>query len=700
MLLHLRAHQKSTKTLSLELIQILSAAPLVQGQFGSIVQRTLGTVALMFAPLAAIALTSWLMGSRHKLRVIIDHSSQQWVIATLFGFLAMSIVLIALANPKGDIQDSFIQRVKFISSHGLYALWIGYGLIFGLAFVDTVFRKNSGVRVLSIGTALLLPLIPLQQNAANSELIRKVGGAEQNGHDFGWQFGNYQLRGADAITEELEPDEEPLPNPLYPPEMTQDAVFFGGTDPGRFVPTYMIYSARVREDVSLITQNALADNTYMSVMRDLYGDQIWIPAQPDSARAFQRYVDEVKSGKRRKNAELTIEGGRVQVSGALGVMEINGILAEMIFEYNNYKHDFYVEESYVIPWMYPYLTPHGLIMKINQKIGKISPETIRDDQDFWDWYTRRLTSDKRFLRDVVARKSFSKLRSAIAGLYSNRNHRPAAEEAYQQARILYPLSPEANFRLAQEVFMRQNRFAEAKDLMKLLGEEDPRNRRIPSFLAQIENIQSLTQRIQTLERRRKAGKMDLASALQLADLYLQARQRGLAIQMAKQIMASKGMDPRSLLKVAELLQKAEAKNVMDQALQRFMKERPKNLPPEALLNIAQMYAKANMPKPMSGVMAEYLKLRPSDWKGWLDQAGLLLYLKQNNPAIAALEKAIRLGGEEALSIVRKDPRFTSIRNQAIERSNALIGVPSARNSTTLPGLLNNRRPIAPAPPPR
>ena len=139
---------------------------------------------------------------------------------------------------------------------------------------------------------------------------------------------------------------------------------------------------------------------------------------------------------------------------------------------------------------------------------------------------------------------------------------------------------------------------------------------------------------------------------------------------------------------------------MDQALQRFMKERPKNLPPEALLNIAQMYAKANMPKPMSGVMAEYLKLRPSDWKGWLDQAGLLLYLKQNDPAIAALEKAIRLGGEQALSIVRKDPRFTSIRNQAIERSNALIGVPSARNSTTLPGLLNNRRPIAPAAPPR
>ena len=39
----------------------------------------------------------------------------------------------------------------------------------------------------------------------------------------------------------------------------------------------MIYSAKVRPDIYLITQNALADNTYMNVMRDLYGEQIWIP---------------------------------------------------------------------------------------------------------------------------------------------------------------------------------------------------------------------------------------------------------------------------------------------------------------------------------------------------------------------------------------------------------------------------------------
>ena len=148
--------------------------------------------------------------------------------------------------------------------------------------------------------------------------------------------------------------------------MTPNAIFYGGTDPGRFVPTYMIYSADVRPDVYLITQNALADNTYMNVMRDLYGDTIWIPSLEDSNEAFRKYVDDVNAGRIPAGADIKIENGKVSVQGVGGVMTINGILAELIFEENKAKHDFYVEESYVIRWMYPYLTPHGLIMKLNR----------------------------------------------------------------------------------------------------------------------------------------------------------------------------------------------------------------------------------------------------------------------------------------------------------------------------------------------
>lgn len=668
-----------------------ASTELAPGQMRDIIGQVAGLILLIIGPAVAVAIIAWLMDSRHEFRVVIDHNSQQWVIATLIGFLAMSIVLIALANPKGDIQDSFIQRVKFISSHALYAFWIGYGLIFGLAFVDTLFRNNTGIKWLSIGTALCLALVPLQQNATNSELIRKLGGAEQHGHDFGWQFGNYQLRGAAAISEELAPDEEPLPNPFFPREMTRDAVFFGGTDPGRFVPTYMIYSARVREDVYLITQNALADNTYMSVMRDLYGDQIWIPAQPDSAKAFQRYVDEVKSGKRRRNADLRIENGRVQVSGALGVMEINGILAQMIFEYNNYKHDFYVEESYVIPWMYRYLTPHGLIMKINAERSRLTPDIIRKDQYFWDWYTRRLLSDAKFTRDVVARKSFSKLRSAIGGLYSNRMKLRDAEEAFQQARLLYPLSPEANFRLVQEVLMRRRRFAEAQSVMKTFGEADPGNVKVPKFLNHLERIQGITERIRELEATRKQGRMNATAALELAELYRQAGQTSLFKQMMKGILKTKNLDYRVVFRAAQLLANAKQYGQMETALQLYLERLPDDAKPQHLLTVAQMYAQAQNPARMSDVLGRYLARVPNDWRAWLDQSALLLTLRKTGPATKALEQALRLGGNKALSIVRTDDRFTPIRNKAMQQSQRLMGLPrggagNGESRRPIPGL--------------
>src|SRR5689334_15336200 len=70
--------------------------------------------------------------------------------------------------------------------------------------------------------------------------------------------------------------------PIYP-EMERDAVLYGGTDPGRFNPTYMIFCESFipgskkpedpvfdRRDVYLITQNALADGTYLNYIRAHY----------------------------------------------------------------------------------------------------------------------------------------------------------------------------------------------------------------------------------------------------------------------------------------------------------------------------------------------------------------------------------------------------------------------------------------------
>src|SRR6266404_5124145 len=66
--------------------------------------------------------------------------------------------------------------------------------------------------------------------------------------------------------------------------MTKDAVLYGGTDSGRFCPTYMIFCESFtphnhqpkedqkfdRRDVYIITQNALADPPYLNYIRAHY----------------------------------------------------------------------------------------------------------------------------------------------------------------------------------------------------------------------------------------------------------------------------------------------------------------------------------------------------------------------------------------------------------------------------------------------
>ena len=643
--------------------------PLRSGVFGElsvydVMLQSGGLVAVAVVPWLAAVLFLILMYDRERdFGMNLDTGSQKWVIATLIGFLIMSVLLMILANPTGDIQDMFIQRVKFISSHALYALWVGYGILLVLSFFEHTFINKPGWCRVGLCLAAVMWLVPLEQNANNSELLHRYGGAEQHDRDFGWQFGKYQLRGSEAMRWELAPDEEPLPNPEFPPEMEPHAIFFGGTDPGRFVPTYMIYSAHVRPDVYLITQNALADNTYMAVMRDLYGDEIWIPAQNDSAYAFHRYVDDVQSGRRPRSADLRIEGGRVQVSGALGVMEINGILTEMIFERNNYRHAFYVEESYVLQWMYPYLSPHGLIMKINRERTSLSAENARNDLDFWDWYTRRFTSNRWFRRDVVARKSFSKLRSALGGLYANRRMFAEAEAAFNEARMLYPLSPEANFRLVQEVLMPQRRFTEAREVMLEFNRLDPGNTRVPDFISHLEAFEKLWQRIGILEAQRESGQMDVNRAMELAELYQQARQTHLVASIIRNIIETPDLPPQFLFRAAQLAQAANANREMVQALDRLVAVIPRETSPNIYLEIARMYAQAERPDQVRQMMERYLEQNPDDWRGWLDVAILHLGMGESNAAVSQVERAIRLGGQEAVNIINQDQRFEPLRGQ-------------------------------------
>ena len=472
--------------------------------------------AVVFATRPILAAIRRAHAAGHRLAFDARNVSQQWLIALGACFIVMSVLLILLAKVQGDVQDGFIQKVKFIMSHAMIAMWIGYGFVFASMmlsrFIPRRFRPLA-VCVLGVVCMAVGAIPPIVQNYTNDRLVLELGGAEQNGHTFGWQFGAYQLDGAKAIRRQIAADEEPLPDPDWPEPMEDHAFFFGGTDPGRFVPTYMIYSAQFRPDVYLITQNALADGTYMSVERDLYGDEIWIPANEDNASAFNEFVSRLSEEERQRYG-VVMDNGRVQVTGAQSVMLINAILAQKMFEKNRDRNAFYVEESYPIEWMYDYLTPHGLIMKIERDKTENGADSatwkrlVRKDRDFWDWYVRKLLDDPMFRRDFAAQKSFAKLRSAIAGLEMQKmlrgggsgarsadgmDFRSSCEQAFREACLLSPISPESTFRYIQTHLFNRGQLTPdgeasanvVEDLLNYLKREDPHSTRPDPYLEEV-----------------------------------------------------------------------------------------------------------------------------------------------------------------------------------------------------------------------
>ena len=284
------------------------------------------------------------------------------------------------------------------------------------------------------------------------------------------------------------------------------SIYFGGTDPGRFLITALQKSQVKGEPFFTLTQNALVDGAYLDYLRSMYGGKIYIPTAEDSQKCFQDYTEDVQ--RRMQNHQLTPgedvrtdASGKIQVSGQVAVMNINGLLAKTIFD-KNPDREFYIEESFPLDWMYPYLEPHGLIMKINrQPLPALSEAVVSQDHDYWATYVKPMigdwlkadtsveevaafaekvfakkdfngfTGDPRFIQNAYSQMMFSKLRSSQAGLYAWRAQHAAdapekermneaADYAFRQAFALCPYSPEAVFRYVN-LLLSEHRLADA-----------------------------------------------------------------------------------------------------------------------------------------------------------------------------------------------------------------------------------------------
>lgn len=327
------------------------------------------------------------------------------------------------------------------------------------------------------------------------------------------------------------------------------SIYFGGTDAGRGLVTVLCRSHETGDPFFTLTQNALADRTYLRYLREIYSGRISVLSDQDWQRAYDEYVTDFERrkkenqlgpgewaesvaaeairkissrGKQLRPGEMAERvDGKVQLTGQISVMAVNGAMARLIFD-RNAGREFFVEESFPLEWMYPHLLPHGFILAIaREPLPAIPPERVEEDRRFWqerlgqmlgDWlrpetplsevcafaekvFLRQdlagFAGDPKYVASAPACQNFSKLRRSIAGLYSwrarndpdpagQRRMAEAAEFAFRQAFALDPRSPGAVFGLAQHL-LGERRPADAFLAAETASKMAPENSQVQSL---------------------------------------------------------------------------------------------------------------------------------------------------------------------------------------------------------------------------
>ncbi|HEY5910850.1 MAG TPA: tetratricopeptide repeat protein [Verrucomicrobiae bacterium] len=238
-------------------------------------------------------------------------------------------------------------------------------------------------------------------------------------------------------------------------------VYVGGTDPGRGIPTLLNETSDGERHV-VITQNALADASYLQYFSFLYGDRVASLTGEESQHAFQEYLadaqkrlahdqqfpDEPKQI--RPGEDVRVTDNHVQVSGQVAVMAINEILLRT-FMAKNPDLSFAIEESFPLKSTYPNAVPLGPLMELGvQDVqNSFTRDTAAQAVNYWRDTAQQFVSDAETPADSAPRLSYAKMAAAQAALLADHQFSAEAEQAYRVAVQISPASPEAVYGLGQ-----------------------------------------------------------------------------------------------------------------------------------------------------------------------------------------------------------------------------------------------------------
>jgi hypothetical protein len=559
-----------------------------------------------------------------------DWTQMTWFIFLAVAFFFLGFMLQLIEPQEGfDFERNMQFKVFHILSHCIFAILLGYGALAAMTYLHDVWPEvTSRLGAVGLGLpAICLSLLPFWNN---------FDACSQAGHWFGYDFGADIMR-----------------------PMDKNAVYYGGSDPGRFVPTFMAFvesqqdnrwkrdPAFDRRDITVITQNALCDTFYCHYIRDQYDPRFrpapqqytpfekWLgrdqayPRQPVTCVSEPELAAAWGEYERRPDVAARLKaGGPVLRPGTEDVFDINGIVAWQIFQKNKKDHTFYLEQSIVMDWTYPYLIPAGLIFKMNPEPMKdLPPGTVEADHRFWDAYAARLLANPRFRLDDDATTTFAKLAYWHADLYGWRQLPKEKEYFLRLAITLCPQLQSAVNELARTLGTQQ-RFDEALAVIRQGQIDDPRNEGYQEMVDWLLEGQTLGAQEKDLRAKLQKSAYDVDLNLQLARVL---ENEGKFSEVDDRLRFAAGLT---------------------------------NYTHDAMAQVVQYYVDTmHNPDAAIAFLEARAKIDPHASEMIYSLAALHASLHHNADAVKYLAQAVAGGGgTNALASARIDPRFASLAN--------------------------------------
>ena len=261
-------------------------------------------------------------------------------------------------------------------------------------------------------------------------------------------------------------------------------VYVGGTDPGRWIPTLLNETSEGEHHV-VLTQNALADGTYLKYLSFLYGERLNTLNDDDSKRAFDDYLTDARNRLQhdqefpdepkqvRPGEDIRNNDGKIQVSGQVAVMSINEKLLQALMA-KNPDAAFGLQESFPLKSTYGEAVPLGPIMELRAPDAQsvFTAERAAQSLDYWRTTAQQLLSDPEAAGSPNTLMTYSHEAVAQANLLASHSYTAEAEQAYRLASQLWPGNPESTASLAA-MLAQAGRADEARHLLDDFGKKYP-----------------------------------------------------------------------------------------------------------------------------------------------------------------------------------------------------------------------------------